>query len=275
LVPFALGTETLGSIVSPSTVCGTTGLRPTFGRVSRYGAMALSWSMDKVGPICRSAQDCAIVFDAIYGKDPRDMSTVDAPFSYSQDRGIDTLTIGYIPAIYNGDYTFKSQDSTTLELLRAHGFELKIVELPDYPSITFLLGVEAAAAFDDLTRNGNDDLLVRQIRNAWPNSFRAARFVPAVEYIQAMRLRSILIEEMADVFEKVDVIAHPSWASSMLWITNMTGHPTVVVPNGFHDGLPTSISFTGKLFREGDVLRLAQLYQDETEWDEKHPELRN
>jgi Asp-tRNA(Asn)/Glu-tRNA(Gln) amidotransferase A subunit family amidase len=271
LVPFALGTETLGSIVSPSTVCGTTGLRPTFGRVSRYGAMALSWSMDKVGPICRSAEDCAMVFDAIRGKDIRDKSTIEAPFSYSRTSAIDTLTIGYLPAMFDGDYAFKSQDSTALEVLRSLGFELRLVDLPDYPSLNFLLGVEAAAAFDDLTRSGDDDLLVRQIRNAWPNTFRAARFVPAVEYVQAMRLRTMLIEEMAGLFNDVDVIAHPSWASSMLSITNMTGHPTVVVPNGFRDERPTSISFTGRLFEEGVVLRLAQMYQDTTGWDEMHP----
>ena len=271
LVPFAIGTETLGSIVSPSTVCGTTGLRPTFGRVSRFGAMAVSWSMDKIGPICRSAKDCAIVFDAIRGKDPRDMSTIHAPFSYSDKHNNDTLIIGYVSSVFNGDYPFKSQDSTALELLRSMGIELKLVELPDYPSITFILDVEAAAAFDELTRSGDDDLLVRQIRNAWPNSLRASRFVPAVEYIQALRLRTMLIEEMADLYEEIDIIAHPSFASSMLWITNMTGHPTVVVPNGFREGLPTSISFTGRLFEEGTLLRLVQAYQDATEWHNMHP----
>ncbi|RLD20860.1 MAG: amidase [Bacteroidetes bacterium] len=276
LVPFAIGTETLGSIVSPSTVCGTTGLRPTFGRVSRYGAMAVSWTMDKTGPICRSAKDCAIVFNVIRGKDPRDMSTIDAPFSYEYKHNNDTLTIGYVSSVFDGNYPFKMQDSTALELLRGLGITLKLVELPDYPSITFILGVEAAAAFDDLTRSGDDDLMVRQIQNAWPNSLRATRFVPAVEYIQAMRLRTLLIEEMADLYEEVDIIAHPSFASSMLWITNMTGHPTVVVPNGFRDGLPTSISFSGRLFEEGVLLRLAQAYQDATEWDEMHPvEFRN
>ncbi len=271
LVPFAIGTETLGSIVSPSTVCGTTGLRPTFGRISRYGAMALSWSMDKVGPICRSAEDCAIVFDAIRGEDPRDKSTINAAFSYSYKSNIDTLIIGYVGSIYNGRYPFKTQDSTAVELLKQLGFTLKLVELPDYPSLNFLLGVEAAAAFDDLTRSGDDDLLVRQIRNAWPNTFRSARFVPAVEYIQAMRLRTMLIEDLATLFKEVDIIAHPSWASSMLSMTNMTGHPTVVVPNGFQEGRPTSISFTGRLFEEGVVLRLVQMYQDATEWDEMHP----
>lgn len=271
LVPFAIGTETLGSIVSPSTVCGTTGLRPTFGRISRYGAMALSWSMDKVGPICRNAEDCAIVFDAIRGEDPRDKSTINAAFSYSYKNTIDTLTIGYVGSIYDGRYPFKTQDSTAVEVLKKLGFTLKLVELPDYPSINFLLGVEAAAAFDDLTRSGDDDLLVRQIRNAWPNTFRSARFVPAVEYIQAMRLRTMLIEDLAALFKDVDVIVHPSWASSMLSMTNMTGHPTVVVPNGFRDGRPTSISFTGRLFEEGVVLSLVQMYQDATEWDEFHP----
>ena len=233
--------------------------------------MTLSWTMDKVGPICRSAEDCAIVFDAIRGQDQRDLSTIDAPFLYAHSSPNDTLTIGYVASIFSGRYRFKYQDSMALEEIRSLGFELKLVELPDYPSLNFLLGVEAAAAFDDLTRTGSDDLLVRQIRMAWPNVFRAARFVPAVEYIQAMRLRTMLIEEMAEVFDTVDVIVHPSFASSMLSITNMTGHPTVVVPNGFRDGLPTSISFTGRLFEEGIVLRLAQVYQDATNWDEKRP----
>lgn len=271
LVPFAIGTETLGSIVSPSTVCGTTGLRPTFGRVSRYGAMALSWSMDKIGPICRSAQDCAIVFEAIRGSDLKDHSTIDAPFSFDPDLSFAGLKVGYVKEAFEGDYAFRDQDSVALDVIRDLGIELTEVELPPYPDITFILTVEAAAAFDALTRSGDDDLLVRQIRNAWPNVFRSARFVPAVEYIQANRLRSILIEDMADLFEQVDVIVHPSWASPALTITNMTGHPTVVMPNGFHEDRPTSISVTGRLFHEGDLLRLAQAFQDATDWDEKKP----
>ncbi|MDX1479515.1 MAG: amidase, partial [Saprospiraceae bacterium] len=242
LVPFAIGTETLGSIVSPSTVCGTTGLRPTYGRVSRHGAMALSWSMDKIGPICRSAQDCAIVFDAIRGPDGKDLSVTDAPFNYSSRADLSGLRIGYVKSHFDRPYAFHDQDSAALEVMRSMGIDLIEVELPPYPDIRFLLSAEAAAAFDQLTRSNKDDLMVRQIRNAWPNVFRAARFIPAVEYIQANRLRSILIEQMDDLFDDVDIIIHPSWRSSALSITNMTGHPAVVMPNGFREGRPTSIT---------------------------------
>lgn len=274
LVPFAIGTETLGSIVSPSTVCGVTGLRPTFGRVSKYGAMALSWSMDKIGPLCRTVEDCAIVFDAIRGKDHRDISTIEAPFNYKSNFDTKKLKIGYIKSAFERNYGFKKQDSLTLAKLVAMGYELIPIELPEHPSIGFILEAEAAAAFDELTRSGKDDLMVRQIKNAWPNVFRQARFIPAVEYIQANRLRTELIEQMQAVFEKIDLYVHPSWASSSLRITNFTGHPCVVLPNGFQkNGRPTSISFTGKLFGEAELLSFAKAYQDKTEHHRKHPEL--
>jgi Asp-tRNA(Asn)/Glu-tRNA(Gln) amidotransferase A subunit family amidase len=271
-LPFAIGTETLGSIVSPSTVCGTTGLRPTFGRVSRTGAMALSWSMDKIGPICRNVEDCAIVFDAIRGADGPDPSVQEAAFNYDDDFDIDQLRIGYVKSHFERDYRFKEQDSLALLALQQMGLELIPIELPPLPGITFLLNVEAAAAFDELTRNGQDDLMVRQIRNAWPNVFRAARFVPAVEYIQANRLRTQLIADMDEVFKKVDVYLAPSWRSSSLTITNLTGHPAVVLPNGFRDDTPTSITFTGKLFGEAELMALARAYQEITGWQKVHPE---
>ena len=278
LVPFAIGTETLGSIVSPSTVCGTTGLRPTFGRVSRSGAMALSWSMDKIGPICRSAYDCAIVFDALttpFELDQvpvQDQSVIEASFRYTHAGSVDGLKVGFVKSHFARDYAFHDNDSIALATLLNQGIELHPIELPDYPNITFLLSVEAATAFDELTRTGQDDLLVRQIRNAWPNVLRAARFVPAVEYIQAQRLRTILIAEMDKIFRGTRH-HNPSLLGqlSMLAITNMTGHPTVVVPNGLHEGTPTSISFTGRLFEEGDVLRFAQFFQEISAWDEMRP----
>lgn len=275
LLPFALGTETLGSIVSPSTVCGTTGLRPTFGRVSRHGAMALSWSMDKIGPICRSAEDCAVVFQAILGPDGKDLSIQDFPFNYQADYTANRrLKVGYDQAAFERDYRFKEQDQATLKKLEELGYELVPIELPEMPDIGFLLSVEAAAAFDELTRSSQDDLLVRQTRNAWPNLFRRARFVPAVEYIQANRLRSKLIVDMAQVFDRVDLYVHPSWAGRSLRITNYTGHPCVVVPNGFQeDGRPTSISFTGKLYDEGTIVGVAQAFQNATGFDEQHPDL--
>lgn len=273
LVPFALGTETLGSIVSPSTRCGTTGLRPTYGRVSRHGAMALVWSMDKIGPICRSAEDCAIVFNSIYGTDGKDPMLMDAPFNYDDRKDPKTIKIGYTQKDFERNYGFKAQDSLTLLKLKELGIELIPIELPEFPNIGIILSAESAAAFDELTVSGQDDLLVRQRANSWPNIFRQARFIPAVEYIQANRKRSQLIEEMTKVFEQVDVYIHPSWGSSSLRITNYTGHPCVVLPNGFRNGTPTSISITGKLFGEADVLTVAKLFQDATDFDDKHPEL--
>mgnify|MGYP005842923025 FL=1 len=274
LVPFAIGTETLGSIVSPSTVCGTTGLRPTFGRVSKYGAMALSWSMDKIGPITRSVEDCAIVFAAIHGPDGKDLSVIPASFHYNADFDTKKLRIGYVKADFERPYPFRSQDSLVLATMRRLGYELIPVELPALPSIRFILDAEAAAAFDDLTLSNQDDLLVRQIRNAWPNVFRQARFIPAVEYIKANRLRTQLMLQMQELFNEVDVYLHPSWGSSSLTITNLTGHPCVVMPNGFQpNGRPTSITFTGKLFGEGELLALAKAWQEATDFHRKHPKL--
>ncbi|MCO6486780.1 MAG: amidase [Phaeodactylibacter sp.] len=272
LVPFAIGTETWGSIVSPSTVCGVTGLRPTFGRVSRHGAMALSWSMDKIGPICRTAEDCAIVFEAIRGQDERDPTTVAAAFNYNQKTDARKLRVGYLKGDFAGDYRFKEQDSLTLARLRELGIFPVAIELPEVPDIGFVLSAEAAAAFDELTRSGRDSLLVRQIRNAWPNTFRQARFIPAVEYIQANRLRTRLIEETHRALRDVDVFLAPSWAGGNLLRTNLTGHPCVSLPNGFIDGLPTSITFCGQLFGEAEVLKLAALYQANTDFHRKHPE---
>ncbi|MEM1323358.1 MAG: amidase [Bacteroidota bacterium] len=275
LVPFAIGTETLGSIVSPSTVCGTTGLRPTFGRVSRTGAMALSWTMDKIGPICRTVEDCAIVFAAINGPDPKDPALIAAPFNYDAELDVKQLRVAYVKSDFEGAYPFKSQDSLVLAKLAALGLELIPIELPDYPDIGFILESEAAAAFDELTRSGRDDELVRQIKFAWPNVFRQARMIPAVEYIQANRIRRQLMEEMHNTLHNIDLYIAPSWASSSLRITNFTGHPCVVLPNGFRDGRPTSITFTGKLFGEDKLLRFAKFFQDNTDFHLQHPELNN
>lgn len=274
LLPFAIGTETLGSIVSPSTTCGTTGLRPTFGRVSKYGAMALVWSMDKIGPIARSVEDCAIVFNTIYGPDGKDLSVIQAPFNYDAKFNPKKLKIGYTKAAFEGNYPFKNQDSLSLTVLRELGYELIPIELPAYPEIGFILDAEAAAAFDDLTTSNRDDLLVMQGRNAWPNTFRQGRFIPAVEYIKANRIRTQLMLDMQKVFDQVDVYVHPSWGSPSLRITNLTGHPCVVVPNGFQpNGRPTSISFTGKLFKEAELLSFVKTYQDKTDFHKKHPNL--
>ena len=272
LVPFAIGTETLGSIVSPSTTCGVTGLRPTFGRVSKFGAMALSWSMDKIGPITRYAEDAAIVFEAIYGPDGQDMSVIDAAFNYDYREDPKKLRIGYLAEAFASS-RFRAQDSISLQVLRDLGYELVPITLPELPNIRFILTAEAAAAFDELTRSDRDDLMVRQGKGAWPNTFRSGRMIPAVEYIQANRLRSRLIEQMDDLFEDIDLYVHPSWGNNSLTITNFTGHPCVVVPNGFQDnGLPSSISFTGSLFGEADLLRFAETFQQATNFHTQHPE---
>jgi Asp-tRNA(Asn)/Glu-tRNA(Gln) amidotransferase A subunit family amidase len=276
LLPFAIGTETWGSIVSPSTVCGTTGLRPTYGRVSRTGAMALSWSMDKIGPICRSAEDLAIVFNAIKGIDGVDQTLYDVPFNYQPTSNLKGLKIGYLKKDFYKEYDFHTNDSLTLVKLKELGAELIPIELPDLPvnDLAIMLSVEAGAAFDELTRSNKDDLLVRQIKNAWPNSFRASRFIPAVEYINASRVRTLLIQEMQKLMNTIDLYAAPSWEGDNLLLTNLSGHPCVVLPNGFSDnGTPTSITFIGRLFDEGKLISFAKLYQDATDFHQKHPEM--
>ena len=276
LVPFAIGTETLGSIVSPSTVCGTTGLRPTCGGVSRNGAMALSWSMDKIGAITRYAADAGLVLAAIANYDPRDAHAIEAGFQYEwpTTRVKPGTRIGYYKSRMERDYPFHAQDSVVLETLRELGYELVPIELPEEPEIRFILSVEAAAAFEALTRSNKDDELTRQVANAWPNAFRTAHFVPAVAYVQASRLRRQLMEDVDKVLTEanVDVYVNPSWHSNSLFITNMTGHPSITVPNGMNEeGTPTSITFTGELFGEQALVDVAAAYQAATQWDDLHP----
>jgi Asp-tRNA(Asn)/Glu-tRNA(Gln) amidotransferase A subunit family amidase len=280
LVGFSIGSETLGSIVSPCTICGVTGLRPTFGRVSRYGAMALSWSMDKLGPICRSVEDCALVFHAIYGPDGLDPTVrEDVPFNWDPARSIKQLKIGYLKSDFKKDRKdkkWKANDLSTLDKLRSIGFNLRAIELPDLPigAMRLVLRVEAAAAFDELTRSNRDSLLVSQNKGSWPNIFRTARMVTAVEYIQANRLRTLLIKEMEKLMSDVDVYVAPSWVGNNLALTNLSGRPTVVVPNGFNEkNEPTSITFTGGLFSETETLLVAKAYQDATKFHTKHPVL--
>jgi len=277
LFAFGIGTETLGSIVSPCDRCGVTGLRPTYGRVSRAGAMALSWSMDKIGPICRTPEDCAIVFNAIYGPDGIDPALYDAPFNYDSRVKLNQLRIGYVKGDFEKEKgERKENDEAALQKMRSLGAELIPIELPDYPldNISFVLSTEGAAAFDDLTRSGQDDLLKQQNRGAWPNTFRRRRFVPAVEYLQAQRIRYLLIQDMAKVLDKVDLFIAPSFTGETLLLSNLTGHPCVVVPNGFSKaGTPTSICFIGKLFGEADLLAVAGAYHEATDFHKKHPVL--
>jgi len=276
LFPFAIGTETLGSIVSPSTRNGTTGLRPTYGRVSRTGAMALSWSMDKIGPITRSVEDAALVFNAIYGPDGKDQTIVDLPFNFDATTDITDLRIGYLRSAFEQDYWNKSRDSLVLETMKDMGVNLVPIELPDYNvgPLRVILTAEGAAAFDQLTLTDQDDLMQWQTPNAWPNSFRAAHFIPATEYINANRARYELIQKMDSVMQDVDVYISPAFGGGNLLVTNLTGHPSVVVPNGFTDnGSPTSITFVGDLFDEATLLTVAKAYQEATDHHKKHPPL--
>jgi Asp-tRNA(Asn)/Glu-tRNA(Gln) amidotransferase A subunit family amidase len=275
LVAFAIGTETWGSIVSPSTRCGTSGLRPTFGRVSRHGAMALSWSMDKIGPIARTAEDLALIFREMIGPDGLDRTVFDLPFSYNGREELKNIKVGYLKSAFDQVKNNREKYLTVLETLRSLGVELVEVSLPEINPdiISFILNAEAAAAFDELTRKNLDDQMVRQGREAWPNVFRQARFIPAVEYIQANRLRTLLIQEMDQKLKGVDVYVTTSGGTSLL-LTNLTGHPQVAVPCGFDDhGRPLSISFVGNLFEEGKALRVAKAYQEATGFHLKHPDL--
>ena len=273
LVAFSLGSETWGSIVSPSTVNGVTGLRPTFGTVSKSGAMALSWSMDKIGPMCRSVDDCALVYSIIKGTDGEDHSVVDVPFQVPVKKELKSLRIGFVASAFN-DSTTSDNDRIVIDRLRELGFTMVPIELPEFPtnSLSFLLDVEAAAAFDELTRSNRDDQLVRQVKRAWPNVFRSARYVPAVEYVQANRARVLLNQKMSSLFEEIDIYLVPSFYGDNLLRTNLTGHPCIVLPNGFDDkGMPTSISFIGDLYKDGELVAVARSYQRGTGWHKRYP----
>ena len=287
LVGFSIGTETLGSIVSPSSRCGITGLRPTYGRVSRYGAMGLSWTMDKIGPMCRSVEDCALVLSAIYGPDGHDLTVEDVPFNWNPDRPLSQMKIGYIKAEFeptggggggnqggNADERRKMY-ADALDALRKAGANLQPFELPkfDSQSLRIILNAEAAAAFDDITRDGRVNLLSGQSANDWPNSFRTARFIPAVEYIRAQRARTLLMREMDKLMANWDVFVTPAPGSASLLVTNLTGHPAVVTPCGFINKLPQAIMFTGNLYDEAAPLRVAMAYQQATDWHRKYPKL--
>ena len=287
LVGFAIGTETLGSIVSPCTRTGASGLRPTFGRVSRHGAMALSWTMDKIGPICRSAEDTALVLAAIHGADGMDPTARTVPFRYDGSRPLSELRVGYLRSGFAREPQGRDDEARrraerqialenqALDVVRSMGVDPVAIELPDdlpVSALRIILSAEAAAAFDELTRSGRDDLLVSQEEWSWPNSFREARMIPAVEYIQANRIRTMLMGEMEKAMADIDVFVTPSYAGSVLLTTNLTGHPTAVVPNGFIDGHPTSISFVGALWREDAAIRLASAYQAETDFHARVPD---
>ena len=328
-VAFSIGSETLGSISSPSTRCGCTGLRPTFGFVPRTGAMALSWSMDKLGPICRSVEDCALVLNAIYGPDGKDRTvSPHAAFNWDADLDWRKLRVGYLkkefePAAQQPEpqeqqavtaeekekreKTRKRREASraraaydrkfneaALDKLRAMGVNLTAVEMPKFPynAMVMMLESEAAAAFDDLTRTGRDKLLTEQGPDDWPNVFRSARFFPAVEYLQASRARRLAMEAVGKVFSKFDVIVTPTFGEQLV-ITNLTGHPALILPNGFRGadapppvssadgaddnvggpGTPASLTFLGNLYGEAKLLALARAYQEATGFHKQYPKI--
>ena len=329
-VAFSIGSETLGSISSPSTRCGCTGLRPTFGLVPRTGAMALSWSMDKLGPICRTVEDCALVLDAIYGPDGIDRTVQPAAFNWDANLDWRKLRVGYLKADFErkpdeqeeaakeeaaatpeelkkreeqkkrreaararAEYD-KKYNNAALAKLQEMGVTLVPVEMPKLPydAMVTMLTAESAAAFDELTRSGKDKLLTSQKDYDWPNTFRTARFIPAVEYLQAARARRMAMGAVAKVFESFDVIVAPT-QSQQLVITNLTGHPAVILPNGLRGsdapkppsddpgdftnaggpGTLASLTLLGNLYGEAKLLALARAYQEATGFHLLHPKL--
>jgi Asp-tRNA(Asn)/Glu-tRNA(Gln) amidotransferase A subunit family amidase len=319
LVGFAIGTETLGSISSPSTRCGVTGLRPSFGRVPRSGAMALSWSMDKIGPMCRSAEDCALVFAAIIGPDGEDLSIRDYPFSWNARRPLSSLRVGYVKSTFDQPerdatsnrvvHATKTHDDAALAVLDRLGVKLTAVDLPDMSTqaMSMILTAEAGAAFEELTLSGRVNEMVQQNRGAWPNTFRAAQFIPAVDYINANRARTLLCQQWWNLFKNFDVIVTPTGGNAQLSMTNLTGNPSVIVPNGLRESqggplgappggaapapatpsdtgrrvqpptpsprpqTPVSLTFLGPLFQEERPLLLAHAYQQATNFHTLKP----
>jgi len=297
---FSVGSETLGSIASPSDRCGDTGLRPTFGRVPRTGAMALSWSMDHLGPICRAVEDCALVLDTINGPDGKDRSARSVPFNWDASFDYRALRVGYVRADFEDkgpprqanweslSTAEKAKDQhdrerarkdtvflrAALEALGRMGVKAAPIDLPKLPvdPLQIILLAESAAAFDEFTRSGRDKLLTAQAKDDWPNTWRVSRLIPAVEYVNANRVRMLLMERMAEIFRDFDVLLAATYGDQ-LTITNLTGHPALILPNGFRpdDGTPVSMTFLGNLFAEGKMLALARAYQEATGFHRKHP----
>ncbi len=326
-VAFAIGSETLGSISSPSTRCGATGYRPTFGFVPRTGAMALSWTMDKLGPIARSAEDCALVMQAIYGPDGRDRTVRPAPFLWDANADWSRVRVGYLEGDFAASDPAEAEEEpaglsvperqawktgaperaaartrlaydrrfhrAALDTIRSLGARPEPVTLPELPydAVALLLNAEAAAAFDDLTRSGRDAKLTEQGPEDWPNLFRVARLYPAVEYIQAQRARTVIMRAWADLFRRYDVLVAADSGGPQLTATNLTGHPAVIVPDGLRGadappppavdsgdddhvggpGTPTSLTFLGRLYGDGQLLALAHQFQERTEFHQNRP----
>jgi Asp-tRNA(Asn)/Glu-tRNA(Gln) amidotransferase A subunit family amidase len=279
LVGFSIGSETTGSIVGPSHTCGVSGLRPTFGRVSRHGVMPVSWSLDKVGPICRSVEDCAVVLEAIRGPDGQDLAVTDHPFNWDGTRSLEGIRVGYLQAAFEGERrgedggVARANDLATLDVLRGMGVDLRPVGLPESAGMDALqmLLVDEAAAFDELVLTGRVDLLIQDRDEPEDMLMRVARMIPAVEYLQMNRQRMLMMQDTAQALEGVDVYLSPH-AGPTTNANNLTGHPGITVPNGFSsDGTPTGILFVGQLYAEAEVMAVAKAYQDATDWHERRP----
>lgn len=258
LVAFSIGSETLGSITNPSMVCGATGLRPTFGRVPRTGAMAVAWSLDKLGPICRSAEDAALVLAAIHGAEPGDPASIALPFEFDATAPVRGLRAGFVPEWFASPFVTDAERGA-LDRLREAGLELAEFELPDLPyeSVVLVLQVEAAAAFEELTLSGRDEELRQQEASAWPNMLRLARLVPAVEYVQMLRIRARIMEVARTLFDGFHVLVGPGMGSTLAFLTNATGHPSLTLRSGFReDGTPSAVTLHGRLFDEGLLCRI-------------------
>jgi len=298
LCSFAIGTETLGSITSPSQRCGTTGLRPTFGRVSRQGGMALCWSLDKVGPICRCVEDTGIVLSTLNGYDENDLSSIRAPFNFDTTENIKDLVIGYLPEAFGKGAT--EVDRETLKVATSLGAKVKEVKLEDLPymSLINILYAEAGAAFEQLTLSNEDDTLTWQDDGAWPNTFRKARFLSAVDHVQLDRLRYLVMKALDNLFSEIDVLIGPFDTGPMLVASNFTGHPCLHLRAGFEqlasrgaaslgEGklntgeagtgekflVPHGISLWGRLFEEEKILNFGMALEEELSVFKKRPEL--
>lgn len=272
LFAFAIGTETLGSIISPTQRCRVTGLRPTFGRVSRYGAMALSWTMDKVGPICRTAEDCAIVFSVIHGADERDNCSVSYPFEYNSKIDLSKLKIGVMATAGFDEDDVSKEIGVAGEVLRALGATFTQIKISPTPQgIDEVLSIEAAAAFDTITRNGKVDTMKGSL---WPPIFRASSFLTGVDYIQAMRMRSTLMKRFEEELADFDLVVLPERGGDVLVTTNLTGHPQIFVPMGVNEaGRPIGVSLVGRLYQEATLLAVANMMQKKTRFYRERPDL--
>jgi Asp-tRNA(Asn)/Glu-tRNA(Gln) amidotransferase A subunit family amidase len=286
LVGFAIGTETGGSIISPASTCGVTGLRPTYGRISRHGVMTLRWTLDKVGPIARTVEDCALALAAVCGPDGRDETVAATPFAWTPGARLDGLRVGYVIDEFEQPPVSASADerarwpgrrallAAARDAIAGAGATLEPIDLPDLPaqSLYAILNAEAGAMFDDLVRSGRVRQLAGKGPNHRANQLRAARYIPAVEYIRAQRVRTLLIERMNALFTRIDAFVAPT-SSASVTITNLTGHPAVVLKSGFVDGMPEAVMVTGRLFDEATILTIANAYERATPWKDRHPEL--